>query len=146
MWACGGDKASSPYGFTFLFVIRYFTLLQLYVFSFTQQIFNIGSIRSTNNSTFFTLISKVSNPIDINDIRLNTRRCMTCFVIIFSRYWVLWDFIRCDLIGFVLAWFPPRLMCWLMVVSHTNLTLGIVWARVILSRIFCSFWLWKVYI
>ena len=58
----GGDKAPGPDGYSFWF-------LKLEVVDFVQEFFTTKSFGRCCNSSFITLISKVTNPMFIKDYR-----------------------------------------------------------------------------
>nr|GEX68187.1 RNA-directed DNA polymerase, eukaryota, reverse transcriptase zinc-binding domain protein [Tanacetum cinerariifolium] len=60
-------KLPSPYGFSFAFVKKYWVLLKKDIFEFVDSFLASGTMPQGANSSFFTLIPKVSNPIHIKD-------------------------------------------------------------------------------
>lgn len=68
-WACGSDRVSGPYGFTFSFIKRYWELVQHDVYKFVLHFFQYPCIPSGCNSSFITLIPKVVNHLLIKDYR-----------------------------------------------------------------------------
>nr|GEU53840.1 putative RNA-directed DNA polymerase, eukaryota [Tanacetum cinerariifolium] len=69
MWNCGSDKAPGPDGFTFAFVKRYWELLKTDIHDFVDSCLISKKMPPGSNSSFITLISKVSNPVHTNDFR-----------------------------------------------------------------------------
>ncbi|GJR29739.1 putative RNA-directed DNA polymerase, eukaryota, reverse transcriptase zinc-binding domain protein [Tanacetum coccineum] len=69
VWECGSQKAPGPDGFTFMFIKRYWDLLHLDIQTFVVNFFSSGSFPPGMNSSFFTLILKVNNPLFIKDFR-----------------------------------------------------------------------------
>ncbi|GKA29337.1 putative RNA-directed DNA polymerase, eukaryota, reverse transcriptase zinc-binding domain protein [Tanacetum coccineum] len=69
IWDCGSNKAPGPDGFSFAFIKKYWDLLKTDICGFVNSFFESGSMPQGANSSFFTLIPKVSNPIFIKDFR-----------------------------------------------------------------------------
>ncbi|GJV67471.1 putative RNA-directed DNA polymerase, eukaryota, reverse transcriptase zinc-binding domain protein [Tanacetum coccineum] len=69
VWDCGNDKAPGPDGFTFGFVKRYSELLKNDIMEFVTRFLETKKMPMGSNSSFITLIPKVSNPIHVNDYR-----------------------------------------------------------------------------
>ncbi|GJX37653.1 putative RNA-directed DNA polymerase, eukaryota, reverse transcriptase zinc-binding domain protein [Tanacetum coccineum] len=69
VWDCGNDKAPEPDGFTFGFIKRYWELLKNDIMEFVTRFLETKKIPMGSNSSFITLIPKVSNPIHIKDYR-----------------------------------------------------------------------------
>ncbi|GJS66564.1 putative RNA-directed DNA polymerase, eukaryota, reverse transcriptase zinc-binding domain protein [Tanacetum coccineum] len=69
VWDCGSNKAPSPDGFSFAFVKKYWDLLKKDIFKFVDSFLAFGMMPQGANSSFFTLILKVGNPIHIKDFR-----------------------------------------------------------------------------
>ncbi|GJW61477.1 putative RNA-directed DNA polymerase, eukaryota, reverse transcriptase zinc-binding domain protein [Tanacetum coccineum] len=69
VWDCGSNKAPGPDGFSFAFVKKYWDLLKKDIFEFVDSFLASGTMPQGANSSFFTLIPKVSNPIHIKDFR-----------------------------------------------------------------------------
>ncbi|GKD04054.1 putative RNA-directed DNA polymerase, eukaryota, reverse transcriptase zinc-binding domain protein [Tanacetum coccineum] len=69
VWDCDSNKAPGPDGFTFEFIKKYWDLIKSDIFEFVDTFFNSSSMPQDANSSFFTLIPKVSNPIFIKDYR-----------------------------------------------------------------------------
>ncbi|GKA94541.1 RNA-directed DNA polymerase, eukaryota, reverse transcriptase zinc-binding domain protein [Tanacetum coccineum] len=67
LWNCGSDKAPGLDGFSFAFVKRFWDILKLDIFEFVSLFFTSCKMPAGSNSSFITLIPKVSNPIHIND-------------------------------------------------------------------------------
>nr|GEX83599.1 RNA-directed DNA polymerase, eukaryota, reverse transcriptase zinc-binding domain protein [Tanacetum cinerariifolium] len=61
VWDCGVDKAPGPDGFTFGFYRRYWNLIECDAVKAVKWFFIHGSISKGGNSTFITLIPKISN-------------------------------------------------------------------------------------
>ena len=69
VWACGGDKAPGPDGFSFVFIKRFWGLLKDDVVGCVMEFFQKKVIVKGCNSSFITLIPKVLNPMFIKDYR-----------------------------------------------------------------------------
>ncbi|GJU45759.1 putative RNA-directed DNA polymerase, eukaryota, reverse transcriptase zinc-binding domain protein [Tanacetum coccineum] len=69
VWDCGSNKAPGPDGFSFAFVKKYWDLLKKGIFEFVDSFLASGTMPQGANSSFFTLILKVSNLIHIKDFR-----------------------------------------------------------------------------
>ncbi|GJY34661.1 putative RNA-directed DNA polymerase, eukaryota, reverse transcriptase zinc-binding domain protein [Tanacetum coccineum] len=69
IWDCGSDKASGPDGFTFGFIKRFWDLLKSDIKMFVSTFFDSKKMPMSSNSSFITLIPKVSNPIHVKDYR-----------------------------------------------------------------------------
>ncbi|GJU51355.1 putative RNA-directed DNA polymerase, eukaryota, reverse transcriptase zinc-binding domain protein [Tanacetum coccineum] len=69
VWGCGSEKAPGPDGYTFAFVKKYWDLLKANIFDFVSSFLSTGKMPPGSNSSFITLIPKVSNPILITDFR-----------------------------------------------------------------------------
>nr|GEV88907.1 RNA-directed DNA polymerase, eukaryota [Tanacetum cinerariifolium] len=69
VWECGSQKAPGPDGITFMFIKKYWDLLHLDIQTFVVNFFSFGSFPPGLNSSLFTLISKVNNPLFIKDFR-----------------------------------------------------------------------------
>ncbi|GJZ17745.1 putative RNA-directed DNA polymerase, eukaryota, reverse transcriptase zinc-binding domain protein [Tanacetum coccineum] len=69
VWNYGSDKAPGPDGFSFAFVKRFWDILKLDIFEFVNLFFTSCKMPAGSNSSFISLIPKVSNPIHIKDFR-----------------------------------------------------------------------------
>ncbi|GJY12022.1 RNA-directed DNA polymerase, eukaryota, reverse transcriptase zinc-binding domain protein [Tanacetum coccineum] len=69
VWECGSDKAPGPDGFTFAFMKRYWDILKLYILEFVSTFLSTKTMPTGSNSSFITLVPKVSNPVNIKDFR-----------------------------------------------------------------------------
>nr|GEW53989.1 putative RNA-directed DNA polymerase, eukaryota, reverse transcriptase zinc-binding domain protein [Tanacetum cinerariifolium] len=69
VWECGSQKAPGPDGITFMFIKKYWDLLHLVIQTFVVNFFSFGSFPPGVNSSLFTLILKVNNPLFIKDFR-----------------------------------------------------------------------------
>nr|GEW14145.1 RNA-directed DNA polymerase, eukaryota, reverse transcriptase zinc-binding domain protein [Tanacetum cinerariifolium] len=69
VWDCGIDKAPGPDGFTFDFYRRYWNLIESDVVDAVKWFFQQGTILKGGNSSFITLIPKVSNANMVKDFR-----------------------------------------------------------------------------
>ncbi|GJT29755.1 putative RNA-directed DNA polymerase, eukaryota, reverse transcriptase zinc-binding domain protein [Tanacetum coccineum] len=67
VWNCGSNKAPDPDGFSFAFVKRFWDILKLDIFEFVNSFFTSCKMPAGSNSSFISLIPKVSNPIHIKD-------------------------------------------------------------------------------
>ena len=65
----GGDKAPGPDGFSFAFVKSYWDILKDDVVNMVNEFHERAYIPIGCNSSFITLIPKVSNPILMSDFR-----------------------------------------------------------------------------
>ncbi|GJY11301.1 putative RNA-directed DNA polymerase, eukaryota, reverse transcriptase zinc-binding domain protein [Tanacetum coccineum] len=69
VWDCGSQKSLGPDGFSFMFVKKYWDLLHIDIQTFVNDFFTSGMFPPGSNSSFFTLILKVPNPLYIKDYR-----------------------------------------------------------------------------
>nr|GFB19224.1 RNA-directed DNA polymerase, eukaryota, reverse transcriptase zinc-binding domain protein [Tanacetum cinerariifolium] len=69
VWDYGSNKSPSPGGLSFAFVKKYRDLLKKDIYEFVDSFLASGTMQQGANSSFFTLILKVSNPIHIKDFR-----------------------------------------------------------------------------
>ncbi|GKA17777.1 putative RNA-directed DNA polymerase, eukaryota, reverse transcriptase zinc-binding domain protein [Tanacetum coccineum] len=69
VWDCGSNKAPGPDGFSVAFIKKYWDLLKKDIFEFVDSFLALGMMPQGANSSFFTLIPKVNNPIYIKDFR-----------------------------------------------------------------------------
>ncbi|GJX31621.1 RNA-directed DNA polymerase, eukaryota, partial [Tanacetum coccineum] len=69
VWDCGIDKAPGPDGFTFGFYRRYWNLIECDVVNAVKWFFHHGRIPNGGNSSFITLIPKVSNANMVKEFR-----------------------------------------------------------------------------
>ncbi|KAL4569231.1 hypothetical protein LXL04_024866 [Taraxacum kok-saghyz] len=69
VWACGGDRAPGPDGFTFKFLKHFWDLFKEDVWEWVKEFYVSGEFGPGCNSSFITLISKVDNPTNIKDYR-----------------------------------------------------------------------------
>ncbi|GJV22275.1 RNA-directed DNA polymerase, eukaryota, reverse transcriptase zinc-binding domain protein, partial [Tanacetum coccineum] len=69
VWDCGIDKALGPDGFTFGFYRRYWNLIECDVVNAVKWFFHHGRIPNGGNSSFITLIPKVSNANMVKEFR-----------------------------------------------------------------------------
>ncbi|GKC14188.1 putative RNA-directed DNA polymerase, eukaryota, reverse transcriptase zinc-binding domain protein [Tanacetum coccineum] len=67
VWDCGNDKALGPDDFTFGFVRRYWENLKHNIMKFVTRFLETKKMPMGSNSSFITLILKVSNPIHVKD-------------------------------------------------------------------------------
>ncbi|GJU96521.1 hypothetical protein Tco_1321277 [Tanacetum coccineum] len=65
VWDCGSSKAPDPNGFSFAFVKKYWDDIKVDILEYVNIFLDTGSLPHGSNSSFFTLIPKVSNPIFI---------------------------------------------------------------------------------
>nr|GEX99608.1 RNA-directed DNA polymerase, eukaryota, reverse transcriptase zinc-binding domain protein [Tanacetum cinerariifolium] len=68
-WDCGSQKAPGPDGFSHLSVKKYWDLFRHDIHNFVNGFFTSGTFPPGSNSSFFTLILKVPNPLYIKDFR-----------------------------------------------------------------------------
>lgn len=77
VWSCGVEKAPGPDGFTFKFWKRYWDLIKADVISFVKDFELSGSFEVGCNSSFISLIPKVSDPLTLKDYRpINLVGCL----------------------------------------------------------------------
>nr|GEX04653.1 RNA-directed DNA polymerase, eukaryota, reverse transcriptase zinc-binding domain protein [Tanacetum cinerariifolium] len=69
VWDCGSDKAPGPDGFSFQFLKWYWDLFKTDLEEFVIEFFDTSKLPSGSNSSFLTLILKVSNPMFVKDYR-----------------------------------------------------------------------------
>nr|GEX52484.1 RNA-directed DNA polymerase, eukaryota [Tanacetum cinerariifolium] len=67
VWDCAFSKAPGPNGFSFTFVKKYRDYIKVDILEYVNISLDIGLLPHGSNSSFFTLISKISNPILIKD-------------------------------------------------------------------------------
>ncbi|XP_071718424.1 uncharacterized protein [Rutidosis leptorrhynchoides] len=69
VWDCGDDKAPGPDGFSFRFIKFFWDLVKEDVCAFVHNFHASGYIPKGCNSSFFTLIPKIDNPLFVKDYR-----------------------------------------------------------------------------
>ncbi|GJY22925.1 hypothetical protein Tco_0396583, partial [Tanacetum coccineum] len=69
VWDCGGDQAPSPDGFRFKFFKTFWDFIQPDVVWFVREFFQSGYFPKGCNSSFITLIPKVSNAKFVSEFR-----------------------------------------------------------------------------
>lgn len=69
VWACGGDKAPRPDGFTFSFIKRYWEILQHDIVKFVKYFERYGKLERGCNSSFINIIPKIKDPLHLRDYR-----------------------------------------------------------------------------
>ncbi|GJR20209.1 putative RNA-directed DNA polymerase, eukaryota, reverse transcriptase zinc-binding domain protein [Tanacetum coccineum] len=69
VWDCGSDKAPGPDGFSFAFVKKFWNILKHDILEFVTMFFESRKMPPGANSSFISLIPKVSNPIYVKDFR-----------------------------------------------------------------------------
>ncbi|KAL6554937.1 hypothetical protein OROGR_006195 [Orobanche gracilis] len=69
VWACGGEKAPGPDGFSFKFLKRFWSLLKDDITAFVRFFEQSGSFSRGCNSSFISLIAKVKGPLALGDFR-----------------------------------------------------------------------------
>ncbi|GJV46735.1 putative RNA-directed DNA polymerase, eukaryota, reverse transcriptase zinc-binding domain protein, partial [Tanacetum coccineum] len=69
VWDCGSDKAPGPDGYTFAFIKRFWDNLKTDILDFVNAFLATRKMPLGSDSSFITLIPKVSNPINVNDFR-----------------------------------------------------------------------------
>lgn len=69
VWCCGGDKAPGPDGFSFEFVKQHWDVLKNDVINMVHEFYEKAHIPTGCNSSFITLIPKVSSPLIVSDYR-----------------------------------------------------------------------------
>lgn len=66
---CGSDKASGPDGFNFCFIKACWDFLKRDFIDMLKEFLQRDRLNKAMNTTFLTLISKVPNPMDLQDYR-----------------------------------------------------------------------------
>lgn len=85
MWSCEGSKILGPDGFYFLFVKKCWHFIIEDVISCFND-FHSGAVLSKSfDSSFLTLISKLSNPLGLDDYR---HICLVDFIYKFLSKWL----------------------------------------------------------
>ncbi|GJY17363.1 putative RNA-directed DNA polymerase, eukaryota, reverse transcriptase zinc-binding domain protein [Tanacetum coccineum] len=69
VWDCGGDRASSPDGFTFKFFTTFWNLIEEDVYRFVYEFFHTNRFPKGCNSSFIALIPKISCAKFVSDFR-----------------------------------------------------------------------------
>ena len=69
VWNCGSDKAPGPDRFTFKLFKKYWDVIGGDILSFVKEFETTTCIPRGCNSSFFTLVPKVDDPIVIGDFR-----------------------------------------------------------------------------
>lgn len=69
VWACGIDKAPGFDGFNFRFIREMWELIKDDIYAFVIQFLEHGDSARSINTTWVTLIPKMSNPVSIEDYR-----------------------------------------------------------------------------
>ncbi|XP_071719048.1 uncharacterized protein [Rutidosis leptorrhynchoides] len=69
VWDCRSDKAPGPDGFPFFFFKKYWDYLKEDVEAFVNNFMLISKLPNGSNSSFITLVPKVSNPVNVKDYR-----------------------------------------------------------------------------
>lgn len=69
VWSCEGSKAPGPDGYTFTFIKKHWELLKKDIFSYVKEFEQKGRLTRGCNSTFLTLVPKVSDPFTLHDYR-----------------------------------------------------------------------------
>ncbi|GJX75034.1 RNA-directed DNA polymerase, eukaryota, reverse transcriptase zinc-binding domain protein [Tanacetum coccineum] len=69
VWDCSSSKAPDPDGFSFAFVKKYCDYIKVDILEYVNIFLDTGSLPHGSNSSFFTLIPKVSNSIFIKYFR-----------------------------------------------------------------------------
>ncbi|GJY25614.1 RNA-directed DNA polymerase, eukaryota, reverse transcriptase zinc-binding domain protein, partial [Tanacetum coccineum] len=69
VWSCGCDRAPGPDGFTFRFIKQFWDMIKEDIQNFVHEFYEYGVIPVRCNSSFITLIPKVSSPVSFKDYR-----------------------------------------------------------------------------
>ncbi|XP_071689329.1 uncharacterized protein [Rutidosis leptorrhynchoides] len=69
VWDCGSSKAPGPDGYSFCFIKQFWDILESDICRDVRSFFETSSLPRGANSTFFSLIPKVSNPVVVTDFR-----------------------------------------------------------------------------
>ena len=69
MWACGNEKAPGPDGFSFQFIKKYWEVLLGDIAAVVKYFERHGTLDSSCNSSFISLIPKVKDPLLLSDYK-----------------------------------------------------------------------------
>lgn len=69
IWACSGDRALGPDGFTFKFLKTYWNTFYDGIMDFIRYFEFYGKLAKGCNSSFITLIPKVKDPVFLSKFR-----------------------------------------------------------------------------
>lgn len=69
VWNSGGDKSPGPDGFTFKFIRKHWETVKEDILDYMKEFERSACIPRGCNSSFFTLIPKVNDPLTIGDFR-----------------------------------------------------------------------------
>ncbi|KAJ0469381.1 putative RNA-directed DNA polymerase [Helianthus annuus] len=69
VWSCGNEKAPGPDGFTFMFLKHFWGMFETDFYSLLDYFYVHGKLNRGCNSSFITLIPKISDPQSINKFR-----------------------------------------------------------------------------
>ncbi|GJZ86311.1 hypothetical protein Tco_0657921 [Tanacetum coccineum] len=72
VWDCGSSKAPGPDDYSFAFVKKYWGTIQKDLYDFVNLFFASCVMPNGANSSFFTLIPKVNNPISLIGITIRS--------------------------------------------------------------------------
>lgn len=70
VWSCAGSKAPRPDGFNFYFNKKFWDLIKVDFLNCFRNFEATGSLARECNPSFFVLIPKIQDPLDISDYRL----------------------------------------------------------------------------
>lgn len=69
VWACGNEKACGPDGFSFQFIKKYWEVLLGDIAAVVKYFERHGTLDSSCNSSFISLIPKVKDPLLLSDYK-----------------------------------------------------------------------------
>lgn len=69
VWACGGDRAPGPDGFTFRFIKQFWEILKGDFMACVRYFEEFGVLAAGCNSSFITLVPKIKDPSILSDYR-----------------------------------------------------------------------------
>lgn len=69
LFECEGDKAPGPDGFNFSFIKADWDIIKKYFCEMLLEFHSRGKLSKELNDTFFTLIPKVPNPLELREFR-----------------------------------------------------------------------------
>ncbi|KAJ0456947.1 putative RNA-directed DNA polymerase [Helianthus annuus] len=69
VWSCGNEKARGPDGFSFKFLKTFWVTFEADFYSLLDYFYMHGKLNRGCNSSFITLVPKISNPQLINNFR-----------------------------------------------------------------------------
>ena len=77
VWACGGERAPGPDGYTFKFLKTFWETIKGDIINYVRHFEDNGHIANGCNSSFITLVPKCKDPLSLGDYRpVNLIGCM----------------------------------------------------------------------